>query len=131
MNDEHLQHPRPPETLLLLVVPLSQPNLTSQFPPLRNPLLLRPPRDLNQLGKIPVTIPTQFSFPSPLLGQLITSKVALRDEIAVYRDFRAGGCIHEGVDEFHENRQPEWGVADETPAETFWEVGLKGLYGLN
>jgi len=131
MNNERPRRPRPSETLLLLVIPLSQTNLPTQHPPLCNSLLLHHPRDLSQLGKIPLTIPTQLSFSSPLLGQLITSKVTLCDEIAVYRDLRTGDCVHEGVDKFHENRYPEGGVVDEAPAETFWEVGLERLHGLS
>ena len=96
-----------PETLLFLVIPLSQTNLTAQLPPLRKPLLLHLPGKLNQLVKIPVTFPNEFPFSSPLLDHLIGSKIALCEDLAVYRDLRTGDRIQEGVDEFHEDRQPE------------------------
>ena len=91
-------------TLLLLEIPLFQPNLTAQLPPLPEPLLLHPSRDLNQLIKIPITLPNELSLSSTLLDHLIGGKVALCDDLAVYRDFRASDWVQEGVDEPHENR---------------------------
>ena len=74
------------ETLVLLVIPLSQTNLTAQFPPFSKPLLLHLPRNLNQLVKIPVTFPNEFPVSSPLLDHLIGSKVALYEDLTVHRD---------------------------------------------
>ena len=91
------------EILLLLVIPLSQPNLTAQLPPLSKPLLLHLARNLNQFVKIPVTFPNEFPFSSQLLDYLIGGKVALYDKLAIDRDLRTGDWIHEGVDEPHEN----------------------------
>lgn len=89
---------------LLLVVPLLQSNLTTQLPPLRKPPTLHLSRNLSQLVKIPVTLPDEFPFSSPLLDNLIGGKVALRDDLTVYRDFRTGVLVQKGVHEPPENR---------------------------
>ena len=82
------------ETLILLVIPLSQTNLTTQLSPFGKPFLLHLPRYLNQLVKIPVTIPDELSFSSPLLDHLSS----FSEDRAVDRDFRTGEWIQEGLD---------------------------------
>ena len=123
-------HPHPLDTLLLLVIPLSQTDLPTQLPPLCDPLLLHPPGNFDQLTEVSLTFPDQFPFPSQLLDQLVGSKVALCDKVAVNSNLRTGDRVHEGVDEFHQNRQPERSGVDETPAEAFWVVRLESVHGL-